>query len=324
MSFNDFLLTKKTYIAMGGEFQFLTFPQTYLSKENVLKIFDEAFLEIKRIENKLTDFKPSPFNKINQMAGIKPVAVDQEILFLIKKALAISHKSQGLFDISFASIGHIWRKYSEAGKNVPNEIIAKKISLINFQNIIIDENKKTVYLPYSDMRIGLGGIGKGYAVDMVYQFFLKRGLTNFYVNGAGDLRVHSRVDAPRPWRIGIRNPLSIHQVRNVGIIQLSNGAIASSGGYINNVAGNTQDHHIIHPKLGRSKTEIIGSTVLADDSTTADTTATILMNMSVIEGLSYLNKENLSGIIFSNKGMSYLSDKAMNNFGQSLQSRHTY
>ena len=320
MSFND-LLTKKMYTAMGGEFQFLTFPQTYLSKEDVLKIFDEAYLEVKRIENKLTDFKPSPFNQINEMAGIKPVVVDHETLSLIKKAIMISQKSQGLFDISFASIGHIWRKYSEVGKSIPEEVIANKISLINYHDIVINEVDSTVFLPNADMRIGLGGIGKGYAVDAVYNLFLKRGLTNFYVNGAGDLRVHSRADAPRPWRIGIRNPLSIDKVRNVGIIQLANGAIASSGGYINNVAGNTQDHHIIHPKMGRSKTEVIGSTVLADDSTTADTTATILMNMSVPEALKYLNDENLSGIVFSHEGMSYLSDRALKNFGQALQSR---
>jgi thiamine biosynthesis lipoprotein len=320
MSFND-LLTKKTYTAMGGEFQFLTFPQTYLSKEDVLNIFDEAYIEVKRIENKLTDFKSSPFNRINEMAGIQPVVVDQEILSLIKKALEISQKSQGLFDISFASIGHIWRKYSEVGKSIPEEVIANKISLINYHDIVINDVESTVYLPNADMRIGLGGIGKGYAVDAVYNLFLKHGLTNFYVNGAGDLRVHSRADAPRPWRIGIRNPLSIDKVRNVGIIQLANGAIASSGGYINNVAGNTQDHHIIHPKMGRSKTEVIGSTVLADDSTTADTTATILMNMSVTEALKYLNDENLSGIVFSHEGMSYLSDRALKNFGQTLQTR---
>ncbi len=306
---------------MGGEFQFLTFPQTYLSQKDVQAIFEEAYLEVKRIETKFTDFNPSPFNEINQYAGIKAIHVDQETLHLIKNSINISKKSKGLFDISFASIGHIWRKYSDVGQSLPLDVIKEKISLINYKNIELDEEKSTVFLPHADMKIGLGGIGKGYAVDCVYQLFLKRGLTNFYVNGAGDLRVHSRADAPRPWRIGIRNPLSIETVKNVGIIQLANGAIASSGGYINNVAGNTKDHHIIHPQMGRSKTDIIGSTVLADDSTTADTTATILMNMDIPQALEYLNDEHLSGIVFSNTGQTFLSERALKNFGNPLQTR---
>jgi thiamine biosynthesis lipoprotein len=315
------LLTKKTYQVMGGEFQFLCFPQTYHSKADVEEIFHKGYLEVKRIEDKFTDFKDSYFNRINQNAGVTSTLIDDETLWIIKKSLEISKKSSGVFDITFASIGHYWREKKTSGQVLSQEFIKSKLKFINYNLIELDEAEKKIYLPNPEIKIGLGGIGKGYAVDRVFELFLKEGLTNFYVNGAGDLRVHSRADAPRAWRIGIRNPLSVNVVRNVGIIQLANGSVASSGGYIHNVNGDRFNNHIIDPKSGLSAQNIIGTTVLADDALTTDTTATILMNLSVEEALNYLNNNLMMGIVFSKEGKSYLSEKALDHFGSALEIR---
>lgn len=315
---ND-IICRKTYQVMGGEFQFLCFPQNFLSKDEVYQLFDDAFAEVKRIETKYTDFKPSHFNQINQSAGIRPVVVDDETIFLIKESLRVSAQSSGIFDISFASIGHLWRDKKEKNEVLDQETITNQLPFINYKLIEINEQDKTVFLPFAQMRIGLGGIGKGYAVDQVYRLFIKRGLYNFYINGSGDIRVHSRPDAPRKWRIGIRNPLSADASKSVGVIQMGLGAIASSGGYIHNVNGDKYNNHIINPKTGVSNRDIISSTVLADDALTADTTATILMNMSKSEAVHYLNDHNLMGLVFDSAGISYLSNKALANFGMSLE-----
>ena len=312
------LICSRNYQVMGGEFQFLCFPQNYFSKEDVYKIFDEAYDEVKRIEVKFTDFKPSLFNEINKFAGIRPVSVDDETMFLIKESIEVSDRSQGTFDISFASVGHLWRAYKAENKVLAQETINQYLKFIDYKLIQIDEIKKTVYLPHSQMKIGLGGIGKGYSVDQVFNYFIKKGLYNFYINGAGDIRVHSRADAPRKWRIGIRNPLSEDASKSVGIIQMAEGAIASSGGYIHNVNGDKFNHHIINPKTGLSNREVIASTVIADNAITADVTATILMNMGKIKAIEYLNEQNLSGLVFCSEGRSYLSDRALKNFGFSL------
>ncbi len=312
------IICSRQYQIMGGEFQFLCFPQNFLSKEDVYKIFDEAYTEVKRIEVKFTDFKPGFFNEINKQAGISAVVVDDETLQLIKESIKVSKISQGTFDISFASVGHLWREQKENGHSLDQETIINHLKYIDYNLIQIDEIKKSVYLPYPQMKIGLGGIGKGYAVDQVYKYFIKKGLYNFYVNGAGDIRVHSRLDAPRKWRIGIRNPLSQDASKSVGIIQMAEGAIASSGGYIHNVNGDKFNHHIIHPKTGLSSREIISSTVIAKDAITADTTATILMNMGKQEAVEYLNQYDLMGLVFCREGRSYLSKKALKHFGMSL------
>lgn len=304
---------------MGGEFEFSCFPQNFLSKKEVYSLFDEASLEVKRIEEKFTDFKPSYFNRINDEAGKKPVEVDEETLFLVNESNKISTLSAGVFDISFASIGHLWRASKDEGEPLAKEIIKDRLKYINYKLIEINEKKKTIYLPFSEMKIGLGGIGKGYAVDQVYGLFVKRGLYNFYINGAGDIRVHSRPDAPRKWRVGIRNPLSKDASKSVGVIQMHSGAVASSGGYVHNVNGDTKNHHILNPFTGFSEGNVIASTVLAETALIADTTATILMNLEVAAAIDYLNQQELIGLVFSFEGKSYLSKMALEHFGNPLE-----
>lgn len=313
------IICSKKYQLMGGEFQFLCFPQNYFTKEEVINLFDEAYAEVKRIEVKFTDFHPGYFNQINYNAGKSPVEVDDETLFLLNESLNISKISKGTFDISFASIGHLWRESKDQNKTLDQETIRNHLKYIDYKLIEINQEKKTVFLPHSKMRIGLGGIGKGYAVDQVYNLFINKGLYNFYINGAGDIRVHSRADAPRRWRIGIRNPLSDNPKKSVGIIQIDSGAIASSGGYIHNVNGDKFNNHIIHPKTGISNKEIIASTVLAKDAINADTSATILMNMNKKDAIDYLNERDLYGLVFCNEGKSYLSNKAIKNFGMTVK-----
>ena len=309
------IVCKKTFQVMGGEFQFSCFPQSLFSKDDVYLLFDLAYKEVKRIEEKFTDFKPGYFNRINDNSGIAPVLVDDETIMLIKESQKISEISRGIFDISFASIGHLWREAKNRGEILDNKLVRERLQHINYKLIQIDDDKKTIFLPHHEMKIGLGGIGKGYAVDQVYKLFIDRGLTNFYINGSGDIRVHSKTDAPRKWRVGIRNPMSEDASKSVGVVQLSTGSIASSGGYIHNVKGDKFNHHIIDPKTGHSNSEVISSTVLADDAVTADTTATILMNLGKITAVEYMNDHKLMGLVFCSEGKSYLSARALNNFG---------
>ncbi|MCY4523354.1 MAG: FAD:protein FMN transferase [Halobacteriovoraceae bacterium] len=314
----NLLRVTHTFTAMGGEFQLMCFPQNYLSKKEVIKLFIEAQNEVERIEDKLTDFKDSPFNAININAGISPVVVDDEIWNIIKKSLKISKQTKGLFDISYASIGHLWRKAKTENKIISLEKRKYLRQFINYKKIKLDKKKQSVFLPHSKMKIGLGGIGKGYAVDRIYDFLKSKGLYNFYINGSGDIRVHSHSKAPRPWRIGIRNPFSKDVTKSIGVIQLREGSIASSGSYIHKVNNKDfVDHHILNPTKGLSKENLITATVIGSDMITADTTATILMNLSSKNAIQYLDKQSLIGFVIDYQGKTHLSDKAFKSFGLS-------
>ncbi len=308
---------EKRYRAMGGEFLFRCFPQNFHSHKDVEKIFDQAYQEIKRIEEKFTDYKPSPFNQINDCAGINPCVVDEETFNLVQQSIKISEDSNGIFDISYASVGHPWRIAKTEGFVLSALERNKLKQYIDYKKIKLNKKEKSIYLPHKKMRIGLGGIGKGYAVDSAFKLCKHAGLYNFYVNGSGDIRVHSNENAPRAWKIGIRNPLSSDPSKSIGIIQMTNGAIATSGGYIQKINNhdNKADHHIIDSSSGRSREEVISSTVIAKDALDADVIATILMNLSSNDAVTYLNNQNLIGCIVSKNGTCLLSDKAITQFG---------
>ncbi|PIK13971.1 FAD:protein FMN transferase [Halobacteriovorax sp. JY17] len=303
--------------AMGGEFQLLCFPQSYHSKSQVLNIFKEAEKEVKRIESKFTDFKESPFNEINKYSGIRPVPVDEEIWNLVLRSIEISEQSKGAFDITYASVGHLWRKAKKENRTLSLKERTEGHKYINYKNIELNEMEHSIFLPSKKMKIGLGGIGKGYAVDKVFELLKSEGIHNFYVNGSGDIRVHSHSCAPRPWRIGIKNPFSKSVERSVGFLQLKKGSVASSGSYIhyNSSREGHSDHHILDPKSGRSRSELITTTVVADNAIESDTTATILMNYSSKKAIDYLNERDLLGFVIDMKGKTHLSSKAIQVFG---------
>ena len=175
---------------MGGTFTVRVFPSSFFDKDKISKIIKDSFKVVSDIEEKLTDFKDSPFNEINRKAGVSPVVVDREIMDLILKSQDYSIKSSGLFDISYASVGHIWRKYLKDNIKPDEAEIQELKSLIDFKNILVSKSDMTVFLPHKGMKISLGGIGKGYAVDKLFEKLRSQQIENFQINGSGDIRVH--------------------------------------------------------------------------------------------------------------------------------------
>ncbi len=129
---------------------------------------DAAIEEIRRIEKLLTTFnEESQTNLINQNAGIQPVKVDQEVFELIERSLRISHITDGYFDISYGGIDKSFWNFDREMKQLPDpELIKEHLKLVNYQNILLNRENQTVFLKEKGMRIGFGGIGKGYAAEM--------------------------------------------------------------------------------------------------------------------------------------------------------------
>lgn len=305
---------EKKYHAMGGVFIMKCFAQSRFKIVEVEKIFNMAFSEIKRIEAKFSEFNPSLVTEINNDSGLRATTIDNETLFLLNKSNQFAKRSAGTFDITFASLAIEWRKAKEEGRVLSDEFRYELAKQINYKQLQIDSEKMTIYLPSKLLKISFGGIGKGYAVDRAYEILKIEGLENFYINGAGDIRVHSNKDAPRPWRIGVTNPFAPE--KHAGVIQLANGAVATSGSYIQKIINKDEklDHHIVSPVTGRSVDSIISATIISDFAMESDTTATIVMNMNEKDALKYLNNNKLYGCLINKNGKTLLSKTALNNF----------
>jgi thiamine biosynthesis lipoprotein len=296
-------LIQKSRLLMGSPFTIQAYIPGHGEQQLVQQWMELAFAEIARIEDLLTDFRPSPFSEINEMAGIRPVKINREILNILELSLQISRDSDGAFDISYASVGRLWRKAAQAGTPPHQKDLDHAKSFVDFRKIAIDVVTQEVFLPHPEMRIGLGGIGKGYAVDQAFHLLRRFGLENFAVNGAGDIHVHSSPTAPRPWRIGIRNPLAEKNIA-MGQLQIRQGAVATSGDYERFFRHRgIKYHHVLDGRTGDITQGVTSVTIMASSTVTADVCATTAMALGPEKGLEFLErKRGLSGFLVTADG----------------------
>ncbi len=260
---------------------------------------DEAVAEIQRIEKLLTTYsETSQTFLINENAGIEPIKVDEEVLGLIARAQRISALTQGAFDITYGSLDKRFWNFDTKMTQLPNLESAKKsVQLINYQNVIIDFQNQTVFLKKKGMRIGFGGIGKGYAAEMAKKTLLKSGVSNGIVNASGDLCTWGSQPNGKPWTVGIATPEQRNKV--FADLDISNKAIATSGSYEKFVIINGKRYaHTIDPKTGFPVSGIKSVTVVSVNAEIADAMATPIMVMGVQTGLNLINQmQNIACII---------------------------
>ncbi len=257
---------------------------------------DEAVREISRIEALLTTYQDSSQTQlINQNAGIQPVRVDQEVFDLIQRSLRLSELTQGAFDITYGSIDTRLWNFDTTMTTLPDLATARQmIRLINYRNVIVDTRRQTVFLREKGMRIGFGGIGKGYAADRAKAILRRNGVEHGVVNAAGDLTAWGRQPNGQPWTIGIADPNTAQQpglARTFSYLTISDRAVATSGSYEKYVMIDGKRYaHTIDPKTGYPATGIKSATLIAPSAELADALATPVVVMGVRVGLHLLNQ----------------------------------
>ena len=252
---------------------------------------ENAIVEISRIEQLLTTFKlDSQTNQINAQAGIRPVQVDKEVFELIQRSLRISNLTQGAFDITYGSIDKTLWNFDTKMTALPDAVTAKKmVRLIDYQKVILNKNDYSVLLQDKGMRIGFGGIGKGYAAEMAKQLMMREGVKSGVVNASGDLTTWGNQPDGKQWTIGIADPNQKN--KTFSSINISNMAVATSGDYEKFVIINNKRYsHTINPKTGLPVTGIKSVTIIAPNAELADCLATPVTVMGVKVGLDLINQ----------------------------------
>ena len=273
---------------MGNRFEITVVAK---DKEWALERIEEAYSEIQRIEDLLTTFNEnSQTNLINRNAGIVPVKVDEEVFTLIDRSIRISNITQGAFDISYGSIDKRLWNFDKEMKELPDPATAKSlVRLINYHNIILDPKKQTVFLKEKGMRIGFGGIGKGYAADRAKQVLQKNNVHSGIVNAAGDLVTWGNQPDGKSWTIGIADPDSARHP--FSSLSISNMAVATSGNYEKFIVIDGKKYsHTIDPKTGLPVSGIKSTTIIAPYAELADAMATPVMVMGIDAGLHMINQ----------------------------------
>lgn len=269
----------------------------------------QGFNHIKEIEYLLTTYsETSDLYRINAAAGIEPVVVQKETFDIIERSLQISALTQGAFDISYGSVDKRLWNFDVHQNELPDPETAKKmVRLINYRNILLDKAATTVMLKEKGMRIGLGGIGKGYAAEKTRQYLKSLGATAGIVNASGDLTTWGMQPDGKPWTIGIADPNNASSI--FSYLEVSDMAVATSGNYEKFIWVNGRKYsHTINPKTGLPITGIKSVTILTPNAELADALTTPIAIMGIEAGLHLINQlHQVEAIIIDDDDRVYLS-----------------
>ena len=259
---------------------------------------DDAITEINRVEKLLSTFSDgTPINEINRNAGINPVKTTGEIFRLVDRALKISELTHGAFDITY---------YSE--KEAINESNVKTaVRQINYQHVVLDADKQTIFLKEKGMRIGLGANIRGYAADRAKYILQVQGVSSGVINAGGDLLTWGANPENGPWTIATADPSQ--KGLPFANTELSNLAIATS---VNTgkqaVVINKKYAGTINTKKGFPVSGIKSVSIVSTCAELADAMATPVMLMGINAGLYLINQLNqLACIIIDDHDRTYTS-----------------
>jgi len=248
---------------------------------------DAVMAELRRIDNLMSHYKPeSQLSQINAHANERPVQVDKELFDLIKLSTHYSQITEGAFDITYASVGYL---YNYPLHLHPSEQqIKQALPAVNWRNMLLDEEHHTVRFEHPGMRIDLGGIGKGYAVDRGIDLLKARGITHALVTAGGDSRIIGDRFG-RPWLVAIRHPDNPKKV--VTRIPLSDSAVSTSGDYERYFdEKGVRYHHIIDPRTGHSASKVRSATILAPTATQTDGMSKTAFVLGAEKALEIINR----------------------------------
>jgi thiamine biosynthesis lipoprotein len=261
--------------------------------------------EMHRIDKAMSPYKPdSELSLVNREAADHPVKISAELFGLLQRSLDFSRLTNGAFDITFASAGFL---YDYRAHIRPDEkSLSEAVTHINYHNIHLDPKAGTVAFAQRGVKIDLGGIAKGYAVDLGIALIQARGISNALVTAGGDTRVIGERWG-RPWQIGVRDPRNRDGI--VAKIPLENVAVSTSGDYERFFEeDNVRYHHIINPKTGDSARELQSATLIGPDATTTDALSTSVFVLGVNKGLALVNRlDGIDAILVDSHGRLHYS-----------------
>ena len=251
---------------------------------------EAAYAEIDRLEAMISSWRAdSQTTQINDMAGRAPVVVPSELFNLVRRSLKVSELTGGAFDITFAGLGKLWDIKADPPRLPEKAEIEAALRWVDYRQVVLDAERRTVYLSQTGMRIGFGAIGKGYAANRALAVIAQHGFTNALVNAGGDLIARGRQNDGQPWSIGISHPRDRERI--FAWLQLTEQAVVTSGDYERFITiDGVRYSHIISPQTGYPASELQSVTIICPDAELADALATATFVMGPKRGMDLVDK----------------------------------
>jgi len=294
---------------------FVTITVYSADEKTAERVIKAAFTRMEEVEKVASIFdEESEAFQLNQDRYLE--APSDDLWQLITMSLEYSQITDGYFDITVQPLLDLW----EAGlwqesKAVQQSRIDETLRLVGWDKIVVGDNK--IYLTVEGMKITLGGIAKGYAVDEALEVISDMGIKHALVNAGGDIGMLGSKPKGKPWNINLVNPDNTSQ--SLANFRLADRAIATSGNYERYFDPEKEAHHIINPKTGYSAQECISVSIIAENCTQADALATAVFVMGPKDGVELV--ESLDDveclIVGADRTTIYVSSRLSSYLGKS-------
>lgn len=259
--------------------------------EHAVQTIDKAFERVAYVDDTMSSYKnDSQVGVLNEGSRLEGASPD--LIYVIERSIYYSEISDGAFDITIMPVLDLWAsKFSPGGTYQPptQEEIDTTLELVDYSMITIEDGN--IYME-PGMKIALGGIAKGYAVDQAVGSLLSEGTTSCFVDAGGDGRYIGTKPDGTMWTVGLRNPDK--QGDFITVMQLEDMAVATSGNYERYFSDAAKVSHISDPRTGYSANELISATVIAETAMDADALATTVFVLGEEDGMELI--ETLDGI----------------------------
>ena len=264
---------------------------------------ERIFAEMERIEALMSTYRDdSEITRVNNNAATAAVEIGDELARLIERSIHFSKLSGGAFDITYASVGYAYDYRAE--QRPDDDAVSARLPAIDYRHLELDGNR--IGFAHPDVRIDLGGIAKGYAVDRAVEILRSCGIDDAMVSAGGDSRIIGD-HGDRPWIIGIRHPRDPDGIALR--LPLADSAISTSGDYERFfIDDGERVHHIIDPATGRSAGGSWSATVVGPDAMTTDALSTTIFVLGAARGLALIETlEEFDAIVIDSVGKVHYS-----------------
>jgi len=267
------------------------------------RCMEAAFAEIQKVDELMSDYKSdSEISEVNQDAFRRAVKISESTYEVLQRSVEISNLTDGAFDITVGPLVDLLRRAEKKDVTPGEDEIARAKSKAGFEKLILDQKNRTARFAIDGMRLDLGGIAKGYAVDKAIQAMQKAGAVGGMVDIGGDIRCFGRaLQGKSHWLIGLQDPKMAKNSKFPApgqsgralllTLKLVNAAVATSGDYQQFVLIKGKRYsHIINRQMGTCAQGLSSVTIIADNATDADALATAVSVMGVEKGLALIEK----------------------------------
>ena len=249
----------------------------------------------------------SDLSRLNAAQG-KAVHVAPETLALLRRAIEGSRQTGGLFDVTFAPLGELWKFDTAPGSHTPTRLervpsqaeVTQRLGRVGWRGLILDVAHGTARLARPGMAVHVGGIGKGAAVDRAVALLKAKGFQSFAVQSGGDLYLAGQ-NGQRPWRVGIAHPR--HKGELVGAVEIADAAFSTSGDYERfALIDGKRYHHILDPRTGWPATASQSATIRARSATDAEVLTKAVFIVGGEAGVRMAEKLGAQAVIVDAEG----------------------